>query len=146
MQRNTFVKNGVVTLLVLLLNLAFYGACFADMTDKDFLAEARKTTKEITVAVAKADIDAGKAVVLDCRTEDEYKKGHVPGAVHLQRGLLEFKADKKFPDKDAYIIVYCKTGGRSLLSADTLNKMGYKNAVSMDGGWKGWVKEGGAVE
>jgi len=146
MRRNTFLKRSIVTLMVLVFNLAFYGACLADMTDKDFLEEARKTTKEITVADAKADIDAGKAIVLDCRTAKEFKKGHVPKAVHLQRGLLEFKAAKKFPDKNAYIIVYCKSGGRSLLSTNTLNKMGYKNAVSMKGGWKAWVKEGGAVE
>lgn len=117
------------------------------MSAKDFVAEAKKHITEISVAEAKAKIESGApVVVLDVREPKEYKKGHLPKAVNLPRGLLEFKVAKVIPNKNAYIIVYCKSGGRSALAAWTLRKMGYKNAVSMAGGWKAWVKAGYPVE
>jgi rhodanese-related sulfurtransferase len=70
----------------------------------------------------------------------------IPGSIHLQRGLLEFKVDKKLPDKNATVIVYCKTGGRSSLATYTLVRMGYENVKNMDGGWKAWAKAGYPVE
>ncbi len=146
MRKHRLVKSSLVAVLVLLFTVSFYASSLADMSADDFVKEAKKTVKEISVADAKAAIDSGKAAVLDCRTEKEYKAGHVPKAVHLQRGLLEFKAAKKFPDKSAYIIVYCKSGGRSCLGACTLTDMGYTNAVSMAGGWKAWVKAGYPIE
>lgn len=72
--------------------------------------------------------------------------GHVPGARHIPRGLLEFKIDKKIPDRTADIILYCKMGGRGCLAACTLCRMGYKNAKNMDGGWMAWEKAGYPVE
>ncbi len=117
------------------------------MTAADFVKEAKAKIKEITVAEAKAKIESGAPlVVLDVREPKEYKKGHLPKAINLPRGLLEFKVTKKIPNKDAYIIVYCKSGGRSSLATNTLRQMGYKNAVSMAGGWKAWVKAGYPVE
>ncbi|RLA79041.1 MAG: rhodanese-like domain-containing protein [Deltaproteobacteria bacterium] len=117
------------------------------MTAKDFVAEAKAKIKEISVAEAKAKIESGAPlVVLDVREPKEYKKGHLPKAVNLPRGLLEFKVNKVIPNKDAYVIVYCKSGGRSALATLTLKRMGYKNAVSMAGGWKAWVKAGYPIE
>ena len=127
------LKRSFVVVLALLFALSFSSFAMADMTAKDFVSNAKKEIKEISVEQAKKDIDAKKAVVLDVRTEKEYKKGHVPGAIHLQRGLLEFKVNQKLPDKNAYIIVQCKSGGRAALATQTLQKMGYKNAVSMAG-------------
>ena len=112
------------------------------MTGKDFVAECKPAIKSVTVSEARTMHDSGSWVFLDVRTEKEFKKGSVPNAMHLQRGLLEFKIAKKVPDKTAKIVVYCKSGSRSVLSVCALKKMGYVNAVSMDGGWKGWVKEG----
>ena len=66
--------------------------------------------------------------------------GHVPGAMDIPRGLLEFKVGKKVPDKNAKIIVYCKKGGRGCLGMCTLCQMGYKNSKNMAGGWKAWEK------
>ncbi|MCD6486959.1 MAG: hypothetical protein J7K35_06515 [Syntrophobacterales bacterium] len=147
MRKQMFVKKSLTIFFVLLFAFSLSAACLADMTDKDFVKEAKKTITEISVADAKAAMDAGKVdVVLDCRTAKEFKKGHLPKAINLQRGLLEFKATKKIPNKDASIICYCKSGGRSCLSTCTLGKMGYTNVKSMDGGWKAWIKAGYPIE
>lgn len=146
MRKHTLVRSSLIAVFVLIFTFSFYASCLADMSADDFLKEAKKTVKEISVADAKAAIDSGKATVLDCRTEKEYEAGHLPKAIHLQRGLLEFNAPKKLPDKSAYIIVYCKSGGRSCLGTCTLTEMGYTNAVSMAGGWKAWVKAGYPIE
>ena len=118
------------------------------LTAKDMVADAKvRGVKEIAIEQTKKDIESGnKLVVLDVREPEEFKKGHLPKAVNSPRGLLEFTVEKAIPDKNAYVIVYCKTGGRSCLAADTLMKMGYKNAVSMAGGWDGWFKAGYPVE
>jgi rhodanese-related sulfurtransferase len=118
----------------------------ADMTSKDFVDEAKKQICEVSVSEAKDLFDKGGYVFLDCRTSKEFKMGHIPGAVNVPRGLLEFKIDKKIPDKDASIIMYCKTGGRGCLATCTLCKMGYTNVKNMDGGWKAWEKAGYPIE
>ena len=115
------------------------------MSGKDFVAECKPDIDTITVSDARTLHDSGEWVFLDVRTNKEFKKGAIPDAMHLQRGLLEFQVEKKIPDKTAKIVVYCKSGSRSTLSVCALKKMGYVNAVSMDGGWKGWVKEGHPV-
>ena len=147
MRKQLFVKKSLTIFFVLLLTLSLSSYCLADMTSKDFVKEAKKTVKEISVVDAKAAMDSGKVdVILDCRTAKEFKKGHLPKAINLQRGLLEFKATEKIPNKDASIICYCKSGDRSCLSTYTLGKMGYTNVKSMDGGWKAWVKAGYPIE
>ena len=117
-----------------------------DMTAKDFMQDARKNIDTITVSDGKAIFDKGGAIFLDIRTEKEYKAGHMPGAINISRGMLEWFISKKITDKNALIVVYCKTGGRSSLGSDTLVKMGYKNVKNMDGGWKAWAKAGYPVE
>ncbi len=146
MRNHVVVKGGFISSIALLLTLTFASAGLADSTADDFLKEAKKTVTEVSVADAKAAVDAGKAVFMDCRTEKEFKRGHIPGAVHLERGLVEFQVAKKFPDKSQYIIIYCKSGGRSCLCDNTMLKMGYTNVASMAGGWKAWVKAGYPVE
>ncbi len=147
MRNQMFVKKSLTIFFVVLFTLSLSAACLAGMTSADFIKEAKKTVTEISVADAKADIDAGKVnVVLDCRTAKEFKKGHLPKAINISRGLLEFKVEKKIPNKASYVIVYCKSGGRSCLSANTLGQMGYTNVKSMAGGWKAWVKAGYPVE
>jgi len=117
-----------------------------DMTAKDFVAEAKKGVCEVSVSEAKGMLDKGECVFLDCREPKEFKMGHVPGAVNIPRGLMEWKVSKKIPDKNAKIVVYCKVGGRGCLSACTLCRMGYKNVVNIAGGWKAWEKAGYPVE
>ena len=143
-------KKNLILIIVLMISAAFaFNTSLAlakDMTGKDFVDEAKKNITSISVADAKALFDKGGITFLDVRTKKEYKSGHVPGAINLSRGLLEFKADKKLPDKNAVVVVYCKTGGRSSLATHSLVRMGYKNVKSMDGGWKAWIKAGYPVE
>ncbi len=105
--------------------------------------EARSRIKETNVADVKRRMDAGeKFVLVDVREESEWARGHVPGAVHLGKGTIERDVEQRIPDPNAKIILYCGGGFRSALSADNLQKMGYKNVESMDGGWRGWTEAG----
>ncbi len=134
--------------LVLMFVLAFAvpQSMAEDMTAENFVSEAKKDVCEISVSDAKEILDKGGCVFLDCREPKEFKMGHVPGAVNIPRGLMEWKVSKKIPDKTAKIVVYCKVGGRGCLSACTLCRMGYKNVVNMAGGWQAWEKAGYPVE
>jgi rhodanese-related sulfurtransferase len=110
-------------------------------------ADARSRVTECTVADVKARRAAGEAFILiDVREESEYAAGHVPGAVHIGRGVLERDIERAVPDPAAPLVLYCGGGFRSALAADSLQKMGYTNVISMDGGWTGWVNSGGEVE
>jgi len=143
-------KKSLVLIIVLMISAAFaFNAALAlakDMTAKDLVAEAKKNITSISVSDAKALFDKGGVTFLDCRDQKEFKSGHIPGAVNISRGLLEFKIAKKIPDKNAQIIMYCKSGGRGSLASDSIGKMGYKNVKNMDGGWKAWAKAGYPVE
>jgi rhodanese-related sulfurtransferase len=143
-------KKNLIFLVTLMIAAAFaFNAPLAlakDMTAKDFVAEAKKNIVMISVSDAKAMFDKGGVTFLDCREPKEYKSGHIPGAVNIPRGLLEFKIGKKIPDKNASVVIYCKSGGRASLGCCNLVRMGYKNAKNMDGGWKAWTKSGYPVE
>ena len=135
--------------LSLLIALALPFACTTTtetMTTKEMEAKARECIEEISVADAKGELDAGKAIFLDVREPDEYEKGHIPNAKHLPRGLIEYKIEKTIPDKSARVIAYCKVGGRGCLATDTLCRLGYTNVANMAGGWKAWVNAGYPVE
>ena len=115
------------------------------------VADARKTIPEITVVQARQEWDQGQvALLLDVREPAEWEKGHMPGAVLAPRGMLEWYADPTTPyakpelttKRDARIIVACASGGRSRLSAQTLQSMGYTDVVSMTGGFNEWSKQG----
>ena len=143
-------KKSLIFIVALMISAAFaFNTSLAlakDMTAKDFVAEAKKNITAISISDGKAMFDKGGVTFLDVRTKKEYKSGHVPGAINLSRGLIEFKVGKKIADKNASVVVYCKSGGRSALATYTLVKMGYKNVKSMDGGWKAWTKAGYPVE
>ena len=117
-----------------------------DMTAKDLVKEAKKTVKSISVAQAKKKMSKKGVIVLDVRVLKKFKSGHIPGAIHIPRGLVEFKIGKKIKNKKAAILIYCKKGGRACLAGLNLTRMGYKNITNIDGGWKAWVKAGYAVE
>jgi len=87
-----------------------------------------------------------KLTLVDVREGDEWARGHLPGAVHLGKGIIERDIEEAFPDKDAALILYCGGGFRSALAADNLQKMGYTNVISMDGGWRGWTTAGYPIE
>lgn len=105
--------------------------------------EAKKKIKETNVPDVKRRIDAGeKLLLVDVREDNEWANGHIPGAVHLGRGVIERDIEQRVPDTGTKLILYCGGGFRSALVADNLQKMGYHNVESMDGGWKGWLEAG----
>src|SRR5271165_2037946 len=105
--------------------------------------EAKKRVKETNVADVKRRLDAGEKILLvDVREESEWGRGHLPGAVHLGKGIIERDIEQRVPDTNTKLILYCGGGFRSALSADNLQKMGYSHVESMDGGWKGWTSAG----
>ena len=105
--------------------------------------DAKSRIKETNVAGVKRRMDAGeKFLLVDVREESEWARGHLPGAAYIGRGVIERDIEQKVPDTGAKLILYCGGGFRSALVADNLQKMGYKNVESMDGGWKGWLDAG----
>jgi len=103
--------------------------------------DAKKHVKETNVADVKRRMDAGeKFLLVDVREDSEWAQGHLPGAIHMGRGVIERDIEKSVPDTSAKLVLYCGGGFRSALSADNLQKMGYTNVESMDGGWKGWLE------
>jgi rhodanese-related sulfurtransferase len=105
--------------------------------------DAKKRVKETDVAGVKRRMDAGeKLTLVDVREESEWATGHLPGAIHLGKGIIERDVEQRFPATDSKLILYCGGGFRSALAADNLQKMGYTNVESMDGGWKGWLSAG----
>jgi len=105
--------------------------------------DAKKRVKETNVADVKRRLDAGeKFVMVDVREESEWAQGHVPGAIHLGKGIIERDIEQRVPDTNTKLVLYCGGGFRSTLATDNLQKMGYTNVESMDGGWKGWVSGG----
>ena len=109
--------------------------------------DAKSRVRETNVAEVKRRLDAGdKFNLVDVREDSEWAKGHLPGAKHLSKGIIERDIETAIPDKNAEIVLYCGGGFRSALAADNLQKMGYKNVLSMDGGWRGWNEAGHPVE
>ncbi|MBI3483614.1 MAG: sulfurtransferase [Acidobacteria bacterium] len=109
--------------------------------------DAKTRVKETNVPEVKERLDAGdKFVLVDTREDNEWARGHLPGAVHLSKGIIERDIEAAVPDKSAEIILYCGGGFRSALAADNLQKMGYTNVISMDGGWRVWTESGFPVE
>jgi rhodanese-related sulfurtransferase len=101
--------------------------------------DARTRVRELTVDQVKAKLDRGeKFHLVDVREESEWAKDHLPQAVHLGKGIIERDVEKTFPDTGTEIVLYCGGGFRSALAADNLQKMGYTNVYSMDGGHRSW--------
>ena len=109
--------------------------------------DAKRRVREATVDAVRDRISRReKFHLVDVREESEWAKGHLPGAVHLGKGIIERDIEKTIPDHNAEIVLYCGGGFRSALAADALQRMGYQNVVSMDGGYRGWVEAGNPVE
>ncbi|MGA8765496.1 MAG: rhodanese-like domain-containing protein [Candidatus Acidiferrales bacterium] len=105
--------------------------------------DAKSRVKEEDYRETKKRLDAGEKIILvDTREDSEWARGHIPGAIHLSRGVIERDIEKTVPDKETTVVLYCGGGFRSALAADNLQKMGYRNVISMDGGWRGWTEAG----
>ena len=116
------------------------------MTPQQLVAEAKAQIKEVDVHAAAQQMDTG-IIVIDVREPAEYEAGHLPNAVNIPRGLLEFKTGDHLAlaNKDAPILLYCKTGGRSALATHSLLRIGYTQATSMAGGYEAWSTGGQKV-
>lgn len=109
--------------------------------------EAKAAIRECTCEDVHRRLDAHEAFhLVDVREDHEWRKGRLKGAIHLARGILERDVENRFPDKDAELILYCGGGFRSALAAESLQKMGYRNVISMDGGWRRWKDLGYPLE
>ncbi len=134
---------------VLLLSNATLAQAPAAKSSDDLVSEARAQITEVSTATASEAYDAG-AVVLDVREPYEYEKGHVPGAVNVPRGVMEFRVDELdvfegLTDEarlEKPILVYCRSGKRAALAAARLQEMGYSDVSSIEGGFKAWQAEG----
>jgi rhodanese-related sulfurtransferase len=105
--------------------------------------EVKPRIRETNIADVKKRMDNGeKFLLVDVRDDHEWANGHLPGAVHMSRGLIERDIEVKVPETSTKMILYCGGGFRSALVADNLQKMGYSNVESMDGGWRGWLEAG----
>jgi rhodanese-related sulfurtransferase len=105
------------------------------------VADARSRVRECTVEDIKRRLDRGETVnLVDVREESEFAAGHLPGAIHLGKGVIERDIETSFPDPSLEIVLYCGGGFRSALAADNLQRMGYTNVISMDGGWRDWTQ------
>lgn len=109
--------------------------------------DAKKRVRELNVEDVKQKMDRGEEFhLVDVREESEWNQDHLPGAIHLGKGIIERDIETKIPDSNAEIVLYCGGGFRSALAADNLQKMGYTNVLSMDGGYSGWKNAGYRLE
>ncbi len=105
--------------------------------------EAKAKIRETTPDVVRHRQQSGEEFLLvDVREDNEWQAGHAAGAIHVGKGILERDVERLVPDRDTEIVLYCGGGYRSALAADALQRMGYTNVISMDGGWKQWVEMG----
>jgi rhodanese-related sulfurtransferase len=109
--------------------------------------DAKTRVKEIDVqGYVEMKEEGTPHILIDTREESEWGRGHLPGAIHLSKGIIERDIASKVPDKSITLVLYCGGGFRSALAGDNLLKMGYQDVISMDGGWTGWNKAGLPVE
>lgn len=116
------------------------------MTPHDLVVEAKAQIKEVHTTEAQSLL--GKRTIIDVREYDEYAAGHLPGAINIPRGILEFKIGMvpECANKDGAFLIYCRTSGRAALSAVQLQRLGYSNIVSMAGGFDAWNTENRPTE
>ena len=109
--------------------------------------EAKRKIREIPIDDYQRRVQLGERLILiDVREDHEWEKGHLPGAIHIGRGILERDIEARIPDKNAPIVCQCGGGYRSALACESLQRMGYTNALSLAGGYRGWLAKGLPVE
>lgn len=109
--------------------------------------DAKSRIRAVDIDGYRKMIAAGeKLLLIDTREESEWAAGRAAGAIHISKGIIERDIEAKVPDKGAKMVLYCGGGYRSALAADNLQKMGYRNAISLDGGWRAWQQAGLPIE
>ncbi len=107
----------------------------------NLVRDAKTRVRETTPEEVRRRQQAGERFhLVDVREDGEWAAGHAAGAIHLGKGIIERDIEKTLPERDADVVLYCGGGYRSALAADALQRMGYRNVVSMDGGWKRWCE------
>ena len=107
------------------------------------VGDAKQRVREVTTAEVKSKLDRHeKFLIVDVREESEYAQDHLPGAIHLGKGVIERDIEERVRNHDTPLILYCGGGFRSALAADNIQKMGYRNVLSMDGGMREWREKG----
>jgi len=141
-------NRGFIVALLLVFSISMALAATEDRPAlKKMLSRARSQITEVSVEQANQLLKTNKNIVLiDIRTKEEWNGGHIPGAVHLARGMLEFLVERKVKDKNQSILVYCRSGARGALGTLTLQKMGYTNVKNIAGAFLAWKKAGYAIE
>lgn len=113
----------------------------------DIVKDSKKRVRETTPEEIRLRQERGERFYLvDVREDSEWERGRALGALHIGKGVIERDVERAIPDRDAEIVLYCGGGYRSALAADSLQKMGYTNVISMDGGWKRWRELGYPTE
>jgi len=109
--------------------------------------EAKSRVRETNMEGYRKMLESGeKPLLVDVREDNEFAAGHAAGAVHIGKGVIERDIEAKAPDKNTKMVLYCGGGFRSALAADSLQKMGYTNVISLDGGWRAYQQSGLPVE
>lgn len=108
--------------------------------------EVKSRVREVSVDAVRRKLESGKAKLFDVREESEWAAGHARGALHLGKGVIERDIETRVPDKRSEVILYCGGGFRSALAVDNLQKMGYTNVWSMEGGWRAWQAANAPIE
>ena len=143
-ERKIMKQNITISLMVILWISGFTPAQI--QTPKQIVDKINSEIDLITVEDFESKINSDQDfILLDVRTEREYLAGHLKNAVWLPRGFIEFKIQKLIDDPETEIIIYCKRGSRSALTADTLLEMGYKNILNLEGGFEQWVVNGNSI-
>lgn len=113
----------------------------------DLVNDAKARVQQVDIEGYKKLVGSGERVQLvDVREDNEWQAGHAAGAMHLGKGIIERDVETKIPDKSAKVVLYCGGGFRSALAADALQKMGYTDVISLDGGWRAWKEAGLPLE
>ena len=111
----------------------------------DLITDAKARITEVDAAQALRAHATSGTTFLDVRDQQEVNLGRIPGAIHISRGTLETRAEGALP-RDAHIVIYCGSGNRSALAADTLQQMGYAHVSSLAGGFRAWAEAGGDID
>lgn len=114
-------------------------------TAQQLIAEAKQQVREISPnQLREMRAQNTDFVLVDVREQNEWNLGHIPGAIHIGRGVLESSVEQRIP-RDAHVVLYCQAGNRSALAGATMQQLGYDNVSSLEGGWRDWVGSGGEV-
>jgi len=138
------IKKLLIVFVVALFTICIaYHVEAADKTPEQLVKESKALIKEVSIDDVKKMIETKESVIfLDVTDKHEFEGGHLPGAINISRGTLEFKVAQIIPDKNARIVVYCGLDLRGPLATKTLNDLGYNNALNMAGGLKAWKAAG----